>query len=243
MRINKKVVIDIASGRVIEREAYDYKGPLARCDFGIISGPLLAGLSAAGTAAATGAAASAPILTGGALLAPAVTGASLAGATLAPVAAVGTGATFASSIAPALSAVPWLSAISTGGQLLSGISSRMSESAQRQAEAKAIMQQTRMKERQQYAEAADVAAKQRNIGAAAGLDTTSGSPLSQMIDTITTGEKNAQNTYTQGRLLASQRRAEASQAGGFGGYAGAFADALNSKSGSILSQWIQSRFA
>lgn len=151
------------------------------------------------------------------------------GAAAAPVMTATAGASF-----------PWLSVISAGGLLLSGISSRLSSASQANAEAKAIAQQAKLKEAQGIQRDQAIIAKGRATGAASGVDISSGTPLSVMIDNITQMEQNARVTRQTGQLQSSVRSAEANAY--YGQIPGVIGDVLTSPSGSLLSKWAMNRF-
>jgi hypothetical protein len=175
-----------------------------------LAAPLLAGLSAGGTAAAVGASAAAPILTGASLLAPAVTGASLAGATFAPLAAVGTGATLGSVASGAAGAIGGaLPLISTGMQLFSGIGGKMQQAQSASAEARALEQQAKINEQRQIQRGQSIIAKEHANAAASGLAASSGSPLATTIDSTRDLMMNAADARRSGELQAYSRRLQA----------------------------------
>jgi hypothetical protein len=128
-----------------------------------------------------------------------------------------------------------LSVLTAGGQLLSGISERMSVAAQRRAEAKMIEDQTRRAALQKFQEGVVTTEKGRAIAAGSGLDISGGNPLSQVIDNISTASKNANLIYNEGRTQAYARRAEAGQ------YDNPLA--LAGEGFSILSQFAKRRYS
>ena len=178
---------------------------------------------AAGTAASTAAAA------GTAAATTAATTAAVAGTT----AATATTAAAASSI-PAWVA-PTLSVLGTAGQLFSGMSERLSVAAQRRAEADELERQSRRAARQEFKQGVKVAHQGQNIAAASGLDITSGSPLTIMIDNIRTAGKNAQQVYEEGMTGANLRRREGSEADN--------PWSLLGMGSSILSDFVRRRYA
>lgn len=178
----------------------------------------------------------APVLAEGAA---AVVGAALPTAALGGVALEGpllaSGAFFSSTAS--MASFPLMSAITTGGQLLSGISSRLSTASEADARAKALAAQARAAEQQKLSQGIEVTAKGHAIAAASGVEASSGSPLTQMLANLDTAVKNATIARQTGMLESDAASAEA-RAARRSIPSGIF-DALASKSGqSLLSSWV-----
>jgi hypothetical protein len=112
-------------------------------------------------------------------------------------------------VATSVASFPWISAITTGGQVLSGISSRLTSAAQAEAEARALRTQGLLREQQELQKGAEVTSKGYAIAAASGVDPGSGSPLAIMMDNINTAIKNATIARRSGDLGAEARFAQA----------------------------------
>ena len=135
----------------------------------------------------------------------------------------------------AASSFPWLSAITTGGQLLSGISSRLSAAGQSEAEARVLRTQAVAKERQELEQGREVTAKGHAIAAASGIEASSGSPLAIMMDNINRAIRNATIARTGGMVEADARSAEARAARR--SIPGGIIGALSSSGASKLTEW------
>jgi len=93
--------------------------------------------------------------------------------------------------------------------------------------------------------AAFLLSKQQAIGAASGLDITTGSPLAQELDNVTQAELEAINIRTSGSITASGREFESRMARYRGTYAsgqipGLAATGALKIGGSVLSSWTKS---
>lgn len=167
-----------------------------------------AGVAAATTAATASAAAAATTATG-------VAAGAAASSTLIAAEAAATAATAAMAPAVGSTLASWLptvlSVATSGGQLLSGISERMTAAAQARAEAKAMEQRARAAAQKEFQKGVDVVSKGHVVSGAAGIEPTTGSPLSMMLDNLQKAVSNSGDILYEGQLGASQRQAEARQ--------------------------------
>lgn len=102
-----------------------------------------------------------------------------------------------------------LSAVGTGGQILSGIRQAEAQSLFARREAQSIRQAAEFEERQFRRRASLLMGKQTAIAAASGLDITSGSPLLMELDSIREAELEALNIRRTGRMGESAKLFEA----------------------------------
>lgn len=138
---------------------------------------------------------------------------------------------------PALGSIATgLSLAGTAGATVSGVQSSIAQSKAAKAEAKSIRESAAFEEAQFRKRAQTLLAKQRAIGAGAGLDISSGSPLAIMLDSAREAEIEAQSIRRSGEIGAEGKKFESRLARGripgqvFGGVA---------RGGSILSQWLR----
>lgn len=92
-----------------------------------------------------------------------------------------------------------------------GIASAVQNSRQANAEAKAIGKQTEMDVAAERRQNEELLSKQRALGAASGVDITSGSPLETALKAAYEGEMNAQKIQYQGDLRKQSKKFEARQ--------------------------------
>jgi len=125
----------------------------------------------------------------------------------------------------------------TVGQTLSQIQQTRGQASALRAEAKSIKYQSQFEERQARRQSQMAIGKQVAMGAASGVDITSGSPLFMELDSVRQGELEALNIRNQGRNAANARKFGAKMEtrkipgqilGGVANLAGA----------SMLSQWV-----
>lgn len=118
-----------------------------------------------------------------------------------------------------------------------GLLGANSQASALDAQAKAQQQQTNIAVNAERRQNAKVLAKQEAIGAASGLDTSTGTPLEMALDTAYTGELNALNLKNQGQMRVQSLKAKARStrtAGLFNAIGGAI-----SNSGTFLSQFLK----
>lgn len=126
-------------------------------------------------------------------------------------------------------------AAGTVGKTISGIQTSRAQSKAARAEAGSIRESAAFEEAQFRKRAAQVLAKQRAIGAASGIDISSGSPLAVMLDTAREAELEAQAIRRSGEIGVEGKKFESRLVRGrvpgqlFAGAA---------KTGTILSQWL-----
>lgn len=124
------------------------------------------------------------------------------------------------------------------GQTLSGIQQANAQAKAANAEARSIADQAAFDEQQYRRKASIAIGKENAMGAASGLDITSGSPLFMELDNIRQAELDALNIRHQGQLGVASKQFQARMAKAqipgiiMGGMA---------KSGSTLSSWWGSR--
>lgn len=129
-----------------------------------------------------------------------------------------------------------ISGVATIGETVSGVMGSLSQSKAAKAEAESIRESAKFEERQFKKRAAEVLSKQRAIGAASGVDISSGSPLAIMLDTAReaaleslsirrSGKIRSESKLFEGRLAKAQIPGQI-----FGGLA---------KGGSILGTWLK----
>jgi hypothetical protein len=128
----------------------------------------------------------------------------------------------------------WLQAISSGGQLLSGISSRLSAAGQANAEAAMLRAQGRLRAAQEMEKGQEITAKGHAIAAASGIEASSGSPLTMMLANLDTAVRNATRARKMATMEADTRSMEASGYTSVGSMAGAVIPPVTS----LLSKWV-----
>ena len=127
-----------------------------------------------------------------------------------------------------------LGGVGTVGGVISGITQANAQAKAAKAEARSIADQAAFDEQQYRRKASIAIGKQNAMGAASGLDITSGSPLFMELDNIRQAELDALNIRHQGALDVASKRFEARMAKAqipgilLGGAA---------KGGSLLSSW------
>lgn len=130
------------------------------------------------------------------------------------------------------------------GQMLSGIQQASGQAKAAKAEAKSIEAQTAFQEQQSRRQSRMAIGKMVAIGAASGVDITSGSPLFMELDSVRQAELDALNIRHQGALGAASKRFEARMAKAripgiiLGGVANTAGMLSAGGSNSILSQWM-----
>lgn len=128
-----------------------------------------------------------------------------------------------------------LSLAGTAGKTLSDIQASRAGSRAARAEARSMRESAAFEEAQFRKRAAQLLAKQRAIGAASGVDISSGSPLTMMLDSAREAELEALSIRRSGEIGAEGKKFESRLARrripgqAFAGVA---------KTGSILSQWL-----
>lgn len=138
-----------------------------------------------------------------------------------------------------------LGAIGTIGQVVTGIASASRNARAATEEGKAEMAQARTAEEQSRRRSAMIMGKQQAQAAAAGLDTTTGTPLDIALDSAQQAELEALNIRYQGKLAKYGKDQQAAgyraQIPGyiFGGAANLGAQFAQPGNQSMLSQWFK----
>ncbi len=138
------------------------------------------------------------------------------------------------------SSFPFLSALSLGSQLATGILGKTQAAAQSSAQADMLRQQAKFAEQRQIQRDLALLSREHAAAAASGLSASSGSPLASGMDTTRDLEMNAANTRRTGEMQAWSPRMQA------GNYyrqiPGILDDAFASKAGqSVLGYLIDQR--
>src|SRR5512147_1801970 len=118
-----------------------------------------------------------------------------------------------------------------------GLLSSNSQASALEAQAKAQQQQTNLAVNAERRQNAKVLAKQEALGAASGLDTSTGTPLELATDTAFTGELNALALKQQGQMRVQSLKTQARStrtAGLFNAIGGGI-----SNTGTFLSQFLK----
>lgn len=126
--------------------------------------------------------------------------------------------------------------VGTAGQTIAGIQASRGQAKAARAEARSLRESAALEEGQFRKRAAQLLAKQRAIGAASGVDISSGSPLMIMLDSAREAELEALSIRRSGEIGAEGKKFESRLARGkIPGQAGAGI----AKTGSILSEWLR----
>lgn len=129
-----------------------------------------------------------------------------------------------------------LSLAGIGGKTISDIQASRGQARAARAEARSLRESAVFEEGQFRKRAAQLLARQRAIGAASGVDISSGSPLTMMLDTAREAELEALSIRRSGEIGAEGKKLESRLARAkipgqlFAGAA---------KTGSILSEWLR----
>lgn len=123
-------------------------------------------------------------------------------------------AALASTLGAAGGAGLGLSVVGLIGQTLSGIQAARGQAAAAEAEAESIRESARFDEAQSRRRSAQIIAKQRAIGAASGIDPSTGTPLLLELDNARQAELEAQAIRTGAQNRVASRKFEARLARG-----------------------------
>jgi hypothetical protein len=105
-----------------------------------------------------------------------------------------------------------LSVLGSVGTMLSGIQQANAQAKGARSEAKSIEEQAAFQEQQSRRQSRMLIGKQIAVGAASGVDITSGSPLFMELDSVKQAELEALNIRHQGALGSASKKFEARMA-------------------------------
>ena len=117
------------------------------------------------------------------------------------------------------------------------VQSSLQQASAAKAEAKSREQQAAFQEEQSRRQSQMLIGKQIAMGAASGVDVTSGSPLFMELDSVRQGELEAQNIRHQGALAVSSKKYEASMA--MSRIPGTIVGGVASGASTVLGNWVK----